>query len=70
MVVVFAFLLHDAKKSLIKIQQYKANRCEYYHYLFLQLCESPVWLYVLLSAFSAADTDRKVELKGGIKGLV
>ena len=67
MLVVFAFILHGAKKSVIKIQE--ANRCEYYHCSFLQLCESPVWLYVLLSAFPAADTERRVELKGGIKGL-
>ena len=31
--VVFAFLLHGAKKSAIKI--HKANRCEYYHYSLL-----------------------------------
>ena len=29
MLVVFAFLLHGAKKSVIKIQE--ANRCEYFH---------------------------------------
>ena len=65
MLVAFAFLLHGAKESAIKI--HKANRCEYYHYLFLQLCESPVRLYVLLSAFPAADTEAKDELKGGIR---
>ena len=36
----------------------------------LSYSESPVWLYVLLSAFPAADTERRVELKGGIKVLV
>ena len=67
MLVVFAFFfLHGAKKSVIKIEE--PNRCEYYHCSFLQLCESPAFLYVLLSAFLAADTVRKVELKGGIKG--
>ena len=41
---VFAFLLHGGKKSVMKIKETK--KCEYYHCSFLQLCESPVWLYV------------------------
>ena len=41
---VFAFLLHGGKKSVIKIKE--TNKCEYYHCSFLQLCEGPVWLYV------------------------
>ena len=45
MLLVFAFLLHGGKKSVIKIKE--TNKCEYYHYSFLQLCENPVWLYVV-----------------------
>ena len=41
---VFAFFLHGGKKSVIKIKE--TNKCEYYHCSFLQLCESPLWLYV------------------------
>ena len=41
---VFAFLLHGGKKSVIKIKE--TNKCEYYQCSFLQLCESPAWLYV------------------------